>query len=46
MGYFYNVRLIEDATTNGDAMNGHANGDTDEEQWQGSTMEIQADKIR
>ena len=49
MGYFYNVQLIEaepmpGANGHGQA-NGHANGEA-EEQWQGSTMEVQADKIR
>ena len=52
MKYFYNVRLIEEGAAEGIATdysgaNGqHSNGMEDTEKWQGSTMEVQADKIR
>ena len=51
MGYFYNVQLIEENSALATAThftNGHANGDLqeEEEKWEGSTMEVQADKIR
>lgn len=42
MKYFYSVRLIEEGATEAH-MNGSATGG---EQFEGSTMEVQADKIR
>ncbi|ORX38861.1 hypothetical protein BD324DRAFT_648971 [Kockovaella imperatae] len=48
MAYFYNVRLLEEgAPTDHDQAQTkqHTNSDDAEEQWQGSTMEVRADKI-
>lgn len=53
MAYFYNVRLIEEGAQdvyeqeNGHGMNGvqGAGGEEEDEKWQGSVMEVQADKL-
>ena len=47
MRYFYNVRLIEEGASEGTAAhNGMSNGhDRNGEKWEGSVMEVQADKI-
>lgn len=44
MAYFYNVRLIEGEQDPEEA-NGHIEGEVEEEKWEGSVMEVQADKI-
>jgi bromodomain adjacent to zinc finger domain protein 1A len=44
MGYFYNVRLIE-GEQSPDEANGHVEGEDEPEKWEGSVMEVQADKI-
>ena len=45
MRYFYNVRLIEEGAMEG-AENGLANGHAEDgEKWEGSVMEVQANKI-
>ncbi len=47
MKYIYNVRLIEEGAPEGvatDYTNGNGH-DEDGEKWEGSVMEVQADKI-
>ncbi len=48
MKYFYQVRLIEEGGDASNDMNGDAQGSEDDgkgEKWEGSVMEVQADKI-
>lgn len=46
MKYFYQVRLIEEGGDDEASVNGSSNEEGKGEEFQGSVMEVQADKIR